>query len=117
MEGSLAVRTLSKGKDSGIYQPGIGWKDYTFDFTAQISVNPHCSSGIGWMVGHPAMTAICFGLRWTGKLRRYLRCGGIDSEIYPAVTMDQPLPDNMRWQYGLKFMEAESRSLSTGIVY
>ncbi len=117
MEGSLAVRTLSKGKDSGIYQPGIGWKDYTFDFTAQISVNPHCSSGIGWMVRASGNDGYLFRLTLDGKLRRYLRCGGIDSEIYPAVTMDQPLPDNMRWQYGLKFMEAESRSLSTGIVY
>ncbi len=47
LNGTLLLRALSKGVDSGIYKAGLTLKDYTVEFDGAIANNPQMCSGIG----------------------------------------------------------------------
>ena len=98
VEGHLAVRALTKGNRAGIYKKGTAFTDYTFEFEAQISVNPHTESGIGWMVRAKDMNnGYMFMLDLDGSLSSYLREDGINKPLYKRIYLDFEIIDNTNY--------------------
>lgn len=97
IEGYVLLRALTKGNPAGIYVPGLQWEDYTFTFDGQIAVNPHCYSGIGWMVrARDADNGYVFQLSLDGRLRWFLRKNGVNTLVEEG-TVPFPVVDNVNY--------------------
>ena len=99
LENTLLVRALTKGNPAGIYRKGGDWENYRFTFEGQISVNPDCHSGIGWMVrAADPDNGYVFQAGLDGWLRWYYRKNGVN---YPAgeKKLEKPLYDNYTYAF------------------
>ena len=102
VENTLLLRALTKGNPAGIYQKGLEWTDYCFSFNGQISVNPNCSSGIGWIVRAQDLdNGYVFQLCLDGMLRWFIRRNGVDN-LVDEKKINIPLNDNKLYNISTK---------------
>jgi alpha-L-rhamnosidase len=95
----LAVRALTKGNEAGIYRTGISWRNYVMEFDAQIARNPHCASGIGWIVrAEDADNGYVFRLDLDGTFHKFIRKSGVNHEIFPHIVLKQEIRDNVSYR-------------------
>ena len=94
----LLLRALTKGNPAGIYANGVQWTDYTFTFSAQIARNPHCSSGIGWLVrAADCDNGLLLRLDLDGSYHKMNRKNGVNQVIDEPHQLGFALRDN--WSY------------------
>jgi hypothetical protein len=96
VENKLAVRALTKGNDCGIYKYGVNWENYTFSFDAQISVNPHFASGIGWAVrASDQNNGYAFQLNLDNTFNFYIRKDGVNHPVQTKIELPFPIFNNI----------------------
>lgn len=95
IEGMLLVRALTKGNDAGVYKKGYDWSDYTFSFQAQIARNPHCISGIGWIVrGQDIDNGYVFRIDLDGTFHKFIRKNNSYKYLGQSFRLPMDIVDN-----------------------
>lgn len=100
IENTLAVRALTKGNPAGIYKTGVEFENYEFVFNAQISINPECASGIGWMVRAKDIdNGYVFRLDLDGTFSSFIMLDGVKSFLKEKIYLEQDILDNEIYEY------------------